>query len=144
MKVSEIQINYYPSILDNAKITNSQSAVTLIKNHWNLGTLELHEEVKIVLLNLGNYVLGIHHLSKGGITGSIVDTRLILSIALKTLATGIILVHNHPSGNTNPSKADKDITTKLKSCCDIMNIKLLDHLIVTKESYFSFADEGLL
>jgi DNA repair protein RadC len=104
----------------------------------------MQEEVKILLLNRSNKVLGIYSLAKGGLNSCDVDIRIILSVALKTLSTGIILIHNHPSGNTKPSKADLAITEKLKSACDIMNIVLLDHLIITKSDYYSFADEGLL
>lgn len=113
-------------------------------NLWNLNTIQIQEEVKVILLNDALMVLGFYSLSKGGISTSIVDIRLVLSITLKAIATGIILVHNHPTGNLKPSKADLDITKKLKSACDVMGINLLGHLIISKESYFSFADEGLL
>ena len=83
-------------------------------------------------------------MAMGGITGCVVDVRIILAVALKTLATGIILVHNHPSGNLKPSREDLKITEQLKSSCDLIGITLLDHLIITKEDYFSFADDGLL
>ena len=83
-------------------------------------------------------------LSKGGITGTLVDVRLALKKALELGATSIILCHNHPSGNLNPSSADKQLTQKLKAAGESLDIKILDHLIVTERSYFSFADEGLL
>lgn len=104
----------------------------------------MQEEVKILLLNRSNKVLGIYSLAKGGITSCVVDIRIILSIALKTLATGIILVHNHPSGNLKPSQDDLNVTKKLKESCKLLEITLLDHLIMTKDNYFSFADEGLI
>jgi DNA repair protein RadC len=113
-------------------------------NEWEQETLQMQEEVKILLLNRNNKVLGIYSLAKGGLTSCVVDVRIILSIALKTLATGIILVHNHPSGNLKPSQADLDITKKLKQSCDLLDISFLDHLIITKDNYFSFADEGLI
>jgi DNA repair protein RadC len=102
------------------------------------------EEVKILLLNKANKVLGIYDLSKGGISSSIIDIKIVLSIALKTLTSGIIIVHNHPSGNLNPSKADIDTTEKLKSACNLMDITVLDHLIISRNNYYSFADDGLL
>ena len=104
----------------------------------------MQEEVKVLLLNRNNKVLGIYALAKGGITSCVVDVRIILAVALKALATGIILVHNHPSGNLQPSTDDKKITEQLNSSCKLMGITLLDHLIITKDDYFSFADEGLL
>ncbi len=143
-QVSEIQVSYTPNLLVDMSIKNSKKSFELILNEWELETLQMQEEVKIILLNRRNKVLGIYSLAKGGLTSCIVDVRIILSIALKTLATGIILVHNHPSGNLKPSKADLDITKKLKNSCDLLDISLLDHLIITKDNYFSFADEGLI
>ena len=142
--VAEIQVSYYPSILNNSQINDSRSSFELLLDGWCKKTLEMHEEVKILLLNRSNKVLGVYPLAKGGLNSCEVDIRIILSVALKTLSTGIILIHNHPSGNTKPSKADIAITERLKSACDIMNIVLLDHLIITKSDYYSFADEGLL
>ena len=143
-QVSEIQVSYTPNLLVDMSVKNSKKSFELILNEWELETLQMQEEVKILLLNRSNKVLGIYSLAKGGLTSCIVDVRIILSIALKTLATGIILVHNHPSGNLKPSKADLDITKKLKNSCDLLDISLLDHLIITKDNYFSFADEGLI
>ena len=143
-QVSEIQVSYTPNLLVDMSVKNSKKSFELILNEWELETLQMQEEVKIILLNRSNKVLGIYSLAKGGLTSCIVDVRIILSIALKTLATGIILFHNHPSGNLKPSKADLDITKKLKNSCDLLDISLLDHLIITKDNYFSFADEGLI
>lgn len=143
-EVAELLVSYSPHIVSAQKISNSRESYSLITNYWNLDTIEMLEEVKVILLNKANKVLGIFDLSKGGICSSIIDLKIVLSIALKTLASGIIIVHNHPSANLTPSKADIDITQKLKSACDIMEILLLDHLIITKEDYFSFADDGLL
>jgi len=143
-QVAELLVSYSPHILSTQKISNSRETYSLITNYWNLDTIEMLEEVKVILLNKANKVLGIFDLSKGGICSSIIDVKIVLSITLKTLASGIIIVHNHPSGNLSPSKADIDITEKLKSACKIMEIILLDHLIISKEDYFSFADDGLL
>ncbi|WP_238586869.1 JAB domain-containing protein [Chryseobacterium sp. Leaf405] len=98
----------------------------------------------MILLNQSNLVLGIYSLSKGGMNSCLVDVRLILSVALKCLATGIILVHNHPSGNLKPSSSDLSIVEKLKESCKLLDISLLDSLIITKERYMSFADDSLL
>ena len=143
-QVSEIQISYYPSILEDFKVENSQKSFELFLAEWEQNTLEMQEEVKLLLLNRNNRVLGIYSLAKGGLTACIVDVRIILSVALKCLATGIILVHNHPSGNLKPSQDDIKITEQLRDGCKLLNIQLLDHLIITRQDYFSFADEGLL
>ena len=127
--VAEIQVSYYPSIINSFQINDSKSSFELLLDGWCKNTLEMQEEVKILLLNRSNKVLGIYTLAKGGLNSCEVDIRIILSVALKTLSTGIILIHNHPSGNTKPSKADISITEKLKSACEIMNIMLLDHFV---------------
>lgn len=143
-QVAEVQISYYPSFIADFKIENSRNSFELLLNDWEQSTLQMQEEVKVLLLNRSNKVLGIYNLARGGLTSCVVDVRLILSVALKCLATGIILVHNHPSGNLKPSKDDLKITEQLKLSCELLNIQLLDHLIITKHDYFSFADEGIL
>ncbi|MCB0382956.1 MAG: DNA repair protein RadC [Psychroserpens sp.] len=103
-----------------------------------------HEEFWIIYLNNSNKILQKHQLSKGGITGTLVDVRLVLKSALEVGAVALILVHNHPSGTLKPSQADKNLTQKLKVAAKSLDIKVLDHLIITENSYFSFADESLL
>ncbi|MBC2846585.1 RadC family protein [Winogradskyella flava] len=103
-----------------------------------------HEEFWILHLNNSNKIIHKNQLSKGGITGTLVDVRLVLKNALETGATALILCHNHPSGTLKPSQADKDITQKLKMAAQSLDIKVLDHLIVTDKAYFSFADENIL
>ena len=142
--VSEIQVSYKPENTIDFKIESSKETFSLVLNDWGQNTLQMQEEVKVLLLNRSNKVLGIYNLAKGGLTSCVVDVRLILSVALKCLATGIILVHNHPSGNLKPSKDDLKITEQLKLSCELLNIQFLDHLIITKNDYFSFADEGML
>ena len=112
--------------------------------HWNLDIIEYQEEFKIILLNRANIVLGIYEMSKGGISGTVVDVRIILGVALKCNASSIIMVHNHPSGKSTPSDTDKSITKRLKEACSLLDLSLLDHLIITKEAYYSFTDEGIL
>ncbi|MEG0407688.1 MAG: JAB domain-containing protein [Bacilli bacterium] len=143
-QVSEIQVSYYPRLIQSQKITSSSDAVEIIRKAWDKRTIEMQEEVKLLLLNQSNTVLGIYNLSKGGINSSLVDVRLILSVALKCLATALILIHNHPSGNLNPSKSDLDIVKKLNESCKLFDITLLDSIIITKESYMSFGDDGML
>lgn len=127
--------------LEKKKISSSASVFELMQPV--IGELP-HEEFWIVYLNNSNKVIERVQLSKGGITGTLVDLRLALKKALELGATAIILVHNHPSGNLNPSNADKQLTLKLKTGGESLDIKTLDHVIVTEKSYFSFADEGLL
>ena len=103
-----------------------------------------HEEFWILYLNNSNKVIQKHQLSKGGITGTLVDVRLVLKKAIEVNAVSIILAHNHPSGTLKPSAADKAITQKLKTAAQSLDIKVLDHLIVTEKAYFSFADKNLL
>lgn len=143
-KVAELLVSYSAHIVSQQKISNSRETYSLVINYWNLDTIEMFEEVKILLLNKSNKVLGVYDLSKGGMSSSIIDVKIVLSIALKTLASGIIIAHNHPSGNLSPSKADINITEKLKSACNLMDITVLDHLIISKDNYYSFADDGLL
>ncbi len=127
--------------LEKKKITSSASVFELMQPI--IGELQ-HEEFWIIYLNNSNKVLQKNQLSKGGITGTLVDVRLVLKNALELGATGIILAHNHPSGTLKPSSADKQLTQKLKSASESLDIKVLDHLIITEKAYFSFADELIL
>ena len=103
-----------------------------------------HEEFWVLFLNNSNKVLHKQQVSKGGITGTLVDIRMVLKTALELSAVAMVLGHNHPSGTLRPSGADKEITRKLKTAAKSLDIEILDHLIVTEKAYFSFADEGLL
>lgn len=127
--------------LKKKKITSSASVFELMQPI--IGELP-HEEFWIIYLNNSNKVIQKNQLSKGGITGTLVDVRLALKNALELNATGIILIHNHPSGTLKPSKADKQLTTKMRTAAESLDIKILDHLIITEKAYFSFADERLL
>jgi len=142
MKVCEINVSYSNENKDKIKIVNSNDAYAIALKQWNLDTIELQEEAKVLLLNRANIVIGIYNLSKGGITSCIIDIKLILSVALKAVASGIIIIHNHPSGNLKPSQADLDITSKLNKASKTVDINLLDHLIITKEDYYSLSDNG--
>lgn len=127
--------------LEKKKITSSNSVFELMQPL--IGELQ-HEEFWIIYLNNSNKVIQKNQLSKGGITGTLVDVRLVLKNALVVGATGLILAHNHPSGTLKPSEADKQITNKLKTAAESLDIKVLDHLVITENAYFSFADECLL
>ncbi len=143
--ISEIELKYKPSKMtgNNTKITCSEKAYKALLEHWNADTLELVEEFKILLLNRANEVLGIHTLSKGGMTGTLVDLRLLFAVVLKSAASCIILAHNHPSGNLNPSEADKNLHKKIEAAAKFLDINVLDNLIISKNGYYSFVDEGV-
>lgn len=127
--------------LELIKISSSNSVFEVLQPL--IGELQ-HEEFWILYLNNSNKIIEQFQISKGGITGTLVDVRITLRKALELGATSLILAHNHPSGNLNPSEADKQLTQKLKTASESLDIKVLDHLIVTEKSYFSFADEGIL
>ena len=123
------------------KITSSKSVFEVIQPL--IGDLA-HEEFWVFFLNNSNKILLKKNMSKGGITAALVDVRLIIKEALNVGATALIIAHNHPSGSLKASEADKNITRKISEASKMMDIKLLDHLIITEKAYFSFADEGLL
>nr|WP_314544553.1 JAB domain-containing protein [uncultured Empedobacter sp.] len=144
MKVSEIKISYMNEVDEKIKVIGSSEVYQVLKANWDLDTIELQEEFKILLLNQGNQVLGIKSMFKGGINTCSIDVRLIMGMALKANASALVITHNHPSGNLNASESDKRITSKIKECCELFDIRLLDHIIMAKNSYLSFADEGIL
>lgn len=127
-------------VVDLTKITSSQTIFQIMQPI--IGELP-HEEFWIIYLNNSNKVISKSQLSKGGITGTLVDTRLVFKVALEMGATSLILCHNHPSGTILPSDADKLITKKLKLAGDSLDVKVLDHLIITETKYYSFVDEGI-
>ena len=127
---------------DRLKINGSADAAEAFKLIWP--QIEHIEFAYLLLLNRQNRVLGYHQISKGGINGTVIDVRVIFQVALKASATGIIIAHNHPSGNLDVSDADRKITKKIKEAGNVLDIPLLDHLVITQESYFSMADEGIL
>ncbi|MBW1618595.1 JAB domain-containing protein [Empedobacter falsenii] len=129
---------------EKIKVMGSSEVYQVLKANWDLDTIELQEEFKILLLNQGNQVLGIKSMFKGGINTCSIDVRLIMGMALKANASALVITHNHPSGNLNASESDKRITSKIKECCELFDIRLLDHIIMVKNSYLSFADEGIL
>lgn len=125
--------------LELIKITSSKIIFQIMQPI--IGDL-LHEEFWVLFLNNSNKVIHKSQMSKGGITGTVVDVRMIFKMALEQNATNIILCHNHPSGNVVPSEADLNITKKLKLAGENLDVKVLDHVIVTDKSYYSFADDG--
>ncbi|HEY0056924.1 MAG TPA: JAB domain-containing protein [Pedobacter sp.] len=145
-QVSEISISYKPTFkaCERPQVSSSRDIYSILFNNWDQNKLELQEQFKIVLLNRANKVLGISEISTGGFAGTIADPKVIFSTALKACASSIILSHNHPSGNLKPSQGDLQLTKKIKNGGELLDIAVLDHLIITADSYLSFADEGLL
>jgi len=128
-------------VLERKKISSSNDAAIILQQQ--IGDLP-NEEFWIMYLNQGNRIIKTEQISRGGITQTSVDVRLIFKRSLELMATGIILSHNHPSGNLVPSVADKSITQKIKEGAKLLDIQVLDHVIVSQKNYFSFADEGLI
>jgi DNA repair protein RadC len=144
-RVSEIKVSYKPKLIEGPKITSSNVAYNFIKRFYSKDTIALQEKFVVLYLNRANQAIGVYQGFSGGITGTIIDLRIIMGIALKSMACGIFLCHNHPSGNLLPSTADVEITKKIKEACKLMDISLIDHLIISPEGdYFSFMDEGKL
>jgi DNA repair protein RadC len=131
----------FQEAMEREQIRGSRDAANYIRP--KIGDLN-HEEFWIIYLNRRNAILGSERLSMGGITGTIIDVRLILKRALERRATSLVAAHNPPSGNLDPSDADKKITRQLKEAAAIMEIPVIDHIIISQSGYFSFADEGLL
>jgi len=128
-------------VVTKVKISSSRDANNILRS---VLTDKPYEEFWIILLNRSNRVIGIKMISEGGISGTVVDPKKIFKIALDNHASSIILGHNHPSGNTTPSEADQKITKKLVNAGLLLEISVLDHLIITDDGFYSFADEGAL
>jgi DNA repair protein RadC len=146
--VSEIDIVYKKKVSckvsERPIISSASDGYKVCLHYWNRDKIELQEEFKVLFLNRANRVLQILPISQGGMTGTVADPRLILAVAIKIAACSMILVHNHPSGSLKPSKADEELTFKIRAAANYFDIKVLDHLIITSEGYYSFTDEGLL
>jgi DNA repair protein RadC len=142
--LAEIEISYNPKykVSELPMVDSSNRAYIYLKDIFP--SLGYREYFYILCLNRSNKVLGYCQISMGGISGTVTDVRMIMQTALKSNASAIILAHNHPSGNTEPSDADKKITSKIKEAGQLLEIAVLDHLILTSETYLSFADEGLM
>jgi DNA repair protein RadC len=146
MQITEIELTYKYKIKasDRVQVKSSTEVYDVLVANWDQSKMELVEQFKILLLDRMNKVLGICDISTGGTAGTVVDAKLIFTAALKANAQGIILCHNHPSGHVLPSSADEQLTQKLKNAGKLLDIAVLDHLIISNEGYYSFADEGKL
>ena len=146
LEVAEIYLTYKSKVKPSLrpKVNASRDAYEILLKNWDGAKIELCEQFKVMLLNRANKAIGIFEVSSGSATGTVADPRLIFASALKANACGLIIAHNHPSGNLKPSQADIELTKKLREGGRLLEIPLLDHLVVTTEGYYSFADEGLL
>lgn len=144
--IAEIELSYKPRLKLSSlfEITSSQEGYSLFIQTWDKEKLEFVEQFKIMLLNNAHRVLGICTISTGNSNSTIADPRLIFAVALKSNACNIILAHNHPSGKLVPGESDVWITENLVNAGRLLNVKILDHLIISNEGYYSFADEGAL
>ena len=133
LKVSEIRLVYKNKVkaAERIQIRNGQDAFDVFWRAWDTEVIEHIEEMKMLLLDRSNKALGVVSLSRGGTTGTIIDIKLIMQYAIKANAHGIILAHNHPSGNLNPSEADRKITDRIEKASKTLEIHLLDHLIIS-------------
>lgn len=146
VEVTEIQLIYRSKVKaqDRPQVRGSQDAHKVLMSNWS-EAIELFEEFYILLLDRANRVMGRYLVSQGGMSGTVVDAKLVFAAAIKGKASSIILAHNHPSGNLRPSQADIDLTRKLKEGGALLDIPVLDHLILSPEGgYYSFADEGMI
>ena len=143
---AEIQLVYKSKVKSSERptVNSSLKAYDVLKASWHEGRIELIEQFKILLLNNAKKVLAIFEVSTGGTDYVPVDSRMIFTAALKINASGIILAHNHPSGTLKPSTPDIDLTKKLADAGKLLGVRVLDHLILTPEGYYSFMDEGLM
>ena len=145
-KVAEVQLSYKTTVKasERPQINTSEDVYRLLKENWNYEVIEFIEEFKVLLLNRANRVIGIVPISVGGTAGTIADPKVIYVSALKANAASIILAHNHPSGNLKASHADIELTKKLKNAGLFLDLPILDHIILTKDGFLSFADEYLM
>ena len=145
-KAAEVKLTYESKVKasERVQIKCALDAAEIFFKVWDRSTIEHVEEVKMIMLNRANRVLGVAHLTKGGLNGSIIDTRVILHYAIKANAAAVILAHNHPSGNLGASEADIRITKNVKEALKLMDIELLDHMILTyEEKYSTIETDGL-
>jgi DNA repair protein RadC len=144
--VAEVELIYKSKVKasERPQICSSKDAYNVLIQLWDDNKIEFVEQFKVLFLNKANKVLGAYEVSTGGISGTVADPRVIFVAALKANCCAIIVSHNHPSGNLKPSRQDEELTQKIKQAGQLLDIKLLDHVIITNEAYFSFADEGLV
>ena len=143
-QIAEVKISYSHKVKpsNQIKVITSDTAYKQVVNIWP--DIDYRESFAVLLLSRANKILGLSWISLGGVSGTVVDAKIIFQIALKTLASSLLILHNHPSGQLIPSQADLNITKKIKDGGKLLDIDVLDHLIITSEGYYSMADEGVM
>jgi DNA repair protein RadC len=138
----EFKIQSIQSDFTKVKLTNTQAAANYLRQFYT-GDIDIFESSFILLLNNSMHTIGFAKISQGGITGTVIDPRIVAHYAVKCLATAVIIAHNHPSGNLNPSESDKKVTEKIHKGLSLLDIDLVDHVILTSSGFTSFRDEGI-
>ncbi|GGF42697.1 JAB domain-containing protein [Echinicola rosea] len=143
-QVAEIVLSYRPNskVSEKPQIVSSLTANRILRANWDESKIAFIEEFKVILLNRANRVLGIINASSGGTAGTVVDLKVIFGAAMKSSASAMIIAHNHPSGTMKPSERDKRLTEKMVKAGKLLELPVLDHIILTPEGYYSFADDG--
>ena len=141
--ISEYSLKYTKSEIQKTKITTSESASNIIRQFY-FDDINIYESFFILLLNRANNTTGFAKISQGGTAGTCVDIKIIAKYAVESLSSAVIICHNHPSGNKQPSDADLNITRKIKDALLLLDIKLIDDIIITENDFYSFADNGNL
>ena len=140
--IPEFKIQSIQSDFTKVKLTNTQAAANYLRQFYT-GDIDIFESSFILLLNNSMQTIGFAKISQGGITGTVIDPRIVAHYAVKCLATAVIIAHNHPSGNLNPSESDKKVTEKIHKGLSLLDIDLIDHIILTSQGFTSFRDEGI-
>jgi len=145
-QVAEVQLIYRNETLpeNRIRVDSPATAYQVLKHNWDMNRIELLEQFKIILLDFGKNVLGVSEISTGGMMSCPVDPKIVFATALKAKACQIILAHNHPSGNLFPSEADIELTKKLSQAGKTIEIEVLEHIILSAQGYYSFADNGMM
>lgn len=144
MKLPKIKIKVSISKGEEHTIKSSDDVANICKSIFSADTIDWTEEMILICLNRANVVIGYYKVSSGGFAGTVCDPKVVLTIALQSAASGIILSHNHPSGNLMPSDVDIKLTRKIKEACSYLDINMLDHVIITSKGHYSMLDNGII
>ena len=142
-KISEFSLKYTKTDIQKTKVTTSESASNVIRKFY-FDDINIYESFFILLLNRANNTTGFAKISQGGTAGTVVDIKIIAKYAVESLSSAVIICHNHPSGDKRPSDADLNITRRIKDALLLLDVKLIDHIIITENDFYSFADNGNL
>jgi DNA repair protein RadC len=142
-KMNRIEFKMKKSVFEQRKVIKSADAYDVIRKFFG-DEIEIYESFFILLLNRSNTCIGYAKISQGGCVGTVIDVKIITKYVIDSFAQSVILAHNHPSGNTTPSNADKLITEKIRNALRLFDCEVVDHLILTQDQYYSFSDEGIL